>query len=167
MLHITLNHSIRKSTFVVFCRIPFADDNFLTIGNLNTKNFFLHYEFPPFATGEIGPVGVVGRREIGHGALAEKALVPIVPKDHPFTIRLLAEVLQSNGSSSMATVCAGSLALMDAGVDVKSPAAGVAIGLITKYDQQDPTKLTDYRILTDILVSSTHPIKSACQLSSN
>lgn len=93
----------------------------------------------------------MGRREIGHGALAEKALVPVIPNDYPFTIRLTAEVLESNGSSSMATVCAGTMALLDAGVPIKEPVAGVAIGLITKYAQDDPYKLEDYRLLTDLL----------------
>lgn len=115
------------------------------------KNFFLHYEFPPYATGEIGRVGLVNRREIGHGALAEKGLVPVVPQNYPFTIRLNSEVLESNGSSSMATVCAGSMALMDAGVPISSPAAGVAMGLITKYENNDTKHIEDYRILTDQL----------------
>ncbi|XP_058065788.1 polyribonucleotide nucleotidyltransferase 1, mitochondrial [Anopheles bellator] len=118
---------------------------------LKSKNFFLHYEFPPYATGETGKIGPIGRREIGHGALAERGLVPIVPGEHPFTIRLTSEVLESNGSSSMATVCAGSLALMDAGVPVSESAAGVAIGLITKYENDDTKHLQDYRILSDLL----------------
>ena len=80
------------------------------------KNFFLHYEFPPYATNEIGRMGPTNRRELGHGALAEKSLKPIIPSDYPFTIRLTSEVLESNGSSSMASVCGGSLALMDAGI---------------------------------------------------
>ncbi|GAB0096651.1 Polyribonucleotide nucleotidyltransferase [Sergentomyia squamirostris] len=113
------------------------------------KNFFLHYEFPPYATGEVGRIGPIGRREMGHGALAEKGLMPTLPSDFPFTVRLTAEVLESNGSSSMASVCAGSLALMDAGVPVSGPAAGVAIGLVTKC--QNPKHLEDYRLLTDIL----------------
>lgn len=115
------------------------------------KNFFLHYEFPPYATGEIGRIGVVNRRELGHGALAEKGLVPIIPTNYPFTIRLNSEVLESNGSSSMATVCAGSMALMDAGVPISAPAAGVAIGLVTKYKEDDTKHIEDYRILIDQL----------------
>jgi polyribonucleotide nucleotidyltransferase len=115
------------------------------------KNFFLHYEFPPYATGEIGRVGVVNRRELGHGALAEKGLVPVIPQNYPFTIRLNSEVLESNGSSSMATVCAGSMALMDAGVPITAPAAGVAIGLVTKFQDDDTKHIEDYRILTDQL----------------
>lgn len=115
------------------------------------KNFFLHYEFPPYATGEIGRVGIVNRRELGHGALAEKGLVPVIPANYPFTIRLNSEVLESNGSSSMATVCAGSMALMDAGVPILAPAAGVAMGLVTKYNENDTKHIEDYRILTDQL----------------
>lgn len=115
------------------------------------KSFFLHYEFPPYATGEIGRIGLVNRRELGHGALAEKALVPIIPTNSPFTIRLNSEVLESNGSSSMATVCAGSMALMDAGVQISSPAAGVAIGLVTKYEDNNTKHIENYRILTDQL----------------
>lgn len=118
---------------------------------VKSKNFFLHYEFPPYATGETGKIGPVGRREIGHGALAEKGLLPIIPNEHPFTIRLTSEVLESNGSSSMATVCAGSMALMDAGIPVQEAAAGVAIGLLTKYENNDTKHLQDYRILTDLL----------------
>ncbi|XP_055384858.1 polyribonucleotide nucleotidyltransferase 1, mitochondrial [Condylostylus longicornis] len=117
---------------------------------VKSKNFMLHYEFPPYATGEIGRVGSVGRREIGHGALAEKALVPVIPSDFPFTIRLTSEVLESNGSSSMASVCGGSLALMDSGVPVSGAVAGVAVGLVTKYDIDDFKQLLDYRLLTDI-----------------
>lgn len=109
---------------------------------IKEKNFMLHYEFPKFATNEIGKSGGFGRREIGHGALAERALRPIVPVESQFTTRLLCEVLESNGSSSMASVCAGSLALLDAGVNISAPMAGVAIGLIQKDDE--------YRILTDI-----------------
>nr|CAI5850262.1 unnamed protein product [Callosobruchus analis] len=113
------------------------------LSGIKEKNFFVHYEFPPFATNEIGRMGPIGRREMGHGALAEKGLMSVLPHDFPFTIRLTSEVLESNGSSSMATVCGGSLALMDAGVPLTSPAAGVAIGLVTRYNE--------YQILTDIL----------------
>ncbi|XP_030759555.1 polyribonucleotide nucleotidyltransferase 1, mitochondrial isoform X2 [Sitophilus oryzae] len=121
----------------------------IVTGGIKEKNFFLHYEFPPFATKETGRIGPIGRREMGHGALAEKGLNPIIPSDFPFTIRLTSEVLESNGSSSMASVCGGSLALMDAGVPVNTAAAGVAIGLITQYDDSD--NISDYRILTDLL----------------
>lgn len=117
------------------------------------RRFWLDYEFPPYATGEMGGFGnLPTRREIGHGMLAEKALWPIIPENHPFTIAVTAEVMASNGSSSMATVCAGSLAMMDAGVPIKNPVSGIAIGLITKPDAEDPKKIIDYRILTDIMV---------------
>ncbi|XP_014610280.1 PREDICTED: polyribonucleotide nucleotidyltransferase 1, mitochondrial [Polistes canadensis] len=123
----------------------------MLISGMKEKNFFLHYEFPPYATHDVGRLGVVGRREMGHGALAEKGLRSVLPKDYPFTIRLTSEVLESNGSSSMASVCGGSLALMDAGVPISSPVAGVAMGLVTQFDDQCPTQITNYRILTDIL----------------
>lgn len=106
-------------------------------------NFYLHYNFPPFSTGEAKFLRGVGRREIGHGNLAERALKKALPKDFPYTTRVVSEVLESNGSSSMATVCAGSLALMDAGVPIKSGVSGIAMGLI--YDEGK------YAILSDIL----------------
>ena len=132
------------------------------MGSTKEKNFFLHYEFPPYATNEIGRTGSAsGRRELGHGALAEKALKAVVPKNHPFTIRLTSEVLESNGSSSMASVCGGSLALLDAGVPLVSPAAGVAMGLLSR-EKSDNSRVNDdasilqdhdreYVVLTDIL----------------
>ncbi|XP_043672149.1 polyribonucleotide nucleotidyltransferase 1, mitochondrial [Vespula pensylvanica] len=123
----------------------------MLISGMKEKNFFLHYEFPPYATGDTGRIGVVGRREMGHGALAEKGLRSVLPKDYPFTVRLTSEVLESNGSSSMASVCGGSLALMDAGVPISSAVSGVAMGLITQYNDQNPSEIQDYRILTDIL----------------
>jgi polyribonucleotide nucleotidyltransferase len=110
-----------------------------------TKSFMLHYNFPPFSTGEVRPMRGTSRREIGHGALAERAVTPLLPsyEAFPYTIRIVSEVLESNGSSSMATVCGASLALMDAGVPMKAPCAGVAMGLI-----QEGSKVV---ILTDIL----------------
>lgn len=110
----------------------------------STKRFMLHYNFPPYCVGEVKP-SRLSRREIGHGALAEKALRPVLPgeEDFPFTLRVVAETMESNGSSSMAAVCGGSLSLMDAGVPVSAPVAGVAMGLIREGD--------DYLILTDIL----------------
>uniref|UniRef100_A0A663MYL0 polyribonucleotide nucleotidyltransferase n=1 Tax=Athene cunicularia TaxID=194338 RepID=A0A663MYL0_ATHCN len=108
--------------------------------------------FPPYATNEIGKVTGMNRRELGHGALAERALKPVIPQDFPFTIRVTSEVLESNGSSSMASACGGSLALMDAGVPVSSAVAGVAVGLITKYSLEKGD-IEDYRLLTDILVN--------------
>ncbi|XP_041921128.1 polyribonucleotide nucleotidyltransferase 1, mitochondrial [Alosa sapidissima] len=121
------------------------------LSGIKDKNFMLHYEFPPYATNEIGKMGGMNRRELGHGALAEKALRSIIPKDFPFTIRVTSEVLESNGSSSMASACGGSLALMDAGVPISSAVAGVAIGLISKPDPEKPSEIQDYRLLTDIL----------------
>ncbi|CAG2235524.1 PNPT1 [Mytilus edulis] len=110
--------------------------------------FMLHYEFPPYATNEISKAGLTSRRELGHGALAEKGLRSIIPDTYPFTIRLTSEVLESNGSSSMASICGGSLALMDAGVPVKQAAAGVALGLVSSGNTEEDFK---YKILTDIL----------------
>ena len=114
------------------------------------KSFLLHYNFPPFSVGEVSPMRGPGRREIGHGSLAEKALLQIIPTESvfPYTIRIVSDILESNGSSSMATVCAGSLALMDAGVPIKAPVAGVAMGLV----QEDGKDF----ILADILGEEDH-----------
>jgi polyribonucleotide nucleotidyltransferase len=108
------------------------------------KNFMLHYNFPPFSVGEVKPVRGPGRREIGHGALAERALRPIMPdnENFPYTVRLVSDILESNGSSSMATVCGGTLALMDAGVPIKAPVSGIAMGLVKEGDK--------FVVLTDI-----------------
>ncbi|XP_071336241.1 polyribonucleotide nucleotidyltransferase 1, mitochondrial [Trachinotus anak] len=143
----------------VLCSVTFdslessvkADIITTALSGVKDKNFMLHYEFPPYATNEIGKMGGINRRELGHGALAEKALRPVIPKDFPFTIRVSAEVLESNGSSSMASACGGSLALMDAGVPISSAVAGVAIGLISKANPEKPADIQDYRLLTDIL----------------
>lgn len=116
-------------------------------GAIQEKNFMLHYEFPSFSINEIRQQKS-SRRELGHGALAEKALRPAIPENHPFCIRLTSEVLQSNGSSSMASVCGGTLALMDAGVQLRQQLAGVAMGLVTRRTEG---KITDYSIMTDIL----------------
>mgnify|MGYP001164863330 FL=1 len=115
-----------------------------------TKNFMLHYNFPPYSTGEARRVGSPGRREIGHGALAERALSAVLPsqEDFPYTIRVVCEALSSNGSTSMGSVCAGTLALMDAGVPIKSPVAGISVGLITGEDGEYVT-LTDIQGLED------------------
>ncbi|HEX68202.1 MAG TPA: polyribonucleotide nucleotidyltransferase [bacterium] len=114
-------------------------------GEDTTKTFMLHYNFPPFSVGEVRPIRGPGRREIGHGWLAERALKPVMPdwESFPYTVRLVSDILESNGSSSMATVCGGSLALMDAGVPIKEPVAGVAMGLVKEGDKEI--------ILTDIL----------------
>ena len=119
-----------------------------------TEQFVLHYNFPPFATGEAKAQRGVGRREIGHGNLAWRALKPMVPlaPENPYAVRVVSDILESNGSSSMATVCAGCLALMDAGVKIKKPVAGIAMGLIT--DEKDPNNR--YAILSDILGDEDH-----------
>ena len=120
----------------------------------DTDQFVLHYNFPPFSTGEARPQRGVGRREIGHGNLAYRALKPMIPMapENPYAVRVVSDILESNGSSSMATVCAGCLALMDAGVKIKKPVAGVAMGLIT--DKYNPNER--YAILTDILGDEDH-----------
>ncbi len=115
-----------------------------------TKKFMLHYNFPPFSVGEVGKMTGVGRREIGHGHLAERALKAVVPSEDqfPYTIRIISDILESNGSSSMATVCSGSLSLMDGGVPIKKAVAGIAMGLVKEGDQ--------YAILSDILGNEDH-----------
>jgi polyribonucleotide nucleotidyltransferase len=122
----------------------------IDVAQETTKSFMLHYNFPPFSTGEVKPVRGTSRREVGHGALAERALQAVLPpyEQFPYTIRVVSEVLESNGSSSMATVCGGSLALFDAGVPVKAACAGVAMGLITDGSRT--------AILTDILGTEDH-----------
>ncbi len=114
------------------------------------KYFMVHYNFPPFSVGETGFMRGPGRREIGHGLLAERALTPVIPSqgDFPYTIRLVSDILESNGSSSMATVCGGTLALMDAGVPIKSPVAGIAMGMVSQND--------DFVVLTDIAGAEDH-----------
>ena len=122
------------------------------------RRFMLHYNFPPYSTGEVGRLGMPGRREIGHGALAEKALRGVIPSqdEFPYTIRVVSEILSSNGSSSMASACAGTLSLMDAGVPIKKPVAGIAMGLIT-YQGYDPVSTSqEYKILTDIQGPEDH-----------
>ncbi|MFQ6002843.1 MAG: polyribonucleotide nucleotidyltransferase [Candidatus Zixiibacteriota bacterium] len=116
----------------------------------SSKSYMLHYNFPPFSVGEIKPIRGPGRREIGHGALAERSIQPVVPKEEvfPYTIRIVSDILESNGSSSMATVCGGTLSLMDAGVPIKAPVAGIALGLIKEEDK--------VAILSDILGVEDH-----------
>ncbi len=116
----------------------------------STKSYMLHYNFPPFSVGEIRPIRGPGRREIGHGALAERAIQPVIPNEEifPYTVRIVSDILESNGSSSMATVCGGTLSLMDAGVPIKAPVAGIAMGLVKEDDRQV--------ILTDILGLEDH-----------
>ena len=100
-------------------------------GGVDEKSFILHYNFPPYSVGEVGRLGMTSRREIGHGNLAERSIVPVLPDNSPYTIRVVSEVMGSNGSSSMATACGGCLALMDAGVPLKAPVAGISVGLFT------------------------------------
>jgi polyribonucleotide nucleotidyltransferase len=121
-----------------------------------TKRFILHYNFPPFSVGETGRVGGLNRREIGHGALAERSLLPVIPSenDFPYAIRISSEIMASNGSTSMASVCGGCLALMDAGVPIKTPVAGISVGLVTEHDEND--NLKRYLLLADILGSEDH-----------
>ncbi|MBR3950656.1 MAG: polyribonucleotide nucleotidyltransferase [Bacteroidaceae bacterium] len=116
--------------------------------NQGHDRFLLHYNFPPFSTGEAKPVRGIGRREIGHGNLANRALKSMIPANYPYCVRIVSDILESNGSSSMATVCAGTLALMDAGVKIKKPVSGIAMGLIT-----DNSK---YAVLSDILGDEDH-----------
>ncbi|MBO6878946.1 MULTISPECIES: polyribonucleotide nucleotidyltransferase [Winogradskyella] len=112
------------------------------------ERFYLHYNFPPFSTGEARPIRGTSRREVGHGNLAQRALKGMVPEDCPYTVRVVSEVLESNGSSSMATVCSGTMALMDAGVQLKKPVSGIAMGLISQGDK--------YAVLSDILGDEDH-----------
>ena len=112
------------------------------------ERFYLHYNFPPFSTGEARPLRGTSRREVGHGNLAQRALKRMIPEDCPYTVRVVSEILESNGSSSMATVCAGTLALMDAGIQMKKPVSGIAMGLITDGDK--------YAVLSDILGDEDH-----------
>ena len=112
------------------------------------ETFYLHYNFPPFSTGEARPLRGTSRREVGHGNLAQRALKKVMPKDCPYTVRIVSEILESNGSSSMASVCAGSIALMDAGIKIKSNVSGIAMGLISEGDK--------YAVLSDILGDEDH-----------
>src|SRR5262249_21747048 len=116
-----------------------------TLSPHETKRYMHHYNFPPFSVGEVRPMRGPGRRDIGHGALAERALEPVLPDQDqfPYAIRVVSETMMSNGSSSMASVCGSTLALMDAGVPISAPVAGIAMGLITGENG-------DYKVLTDI-----------------
>ena len=114
------------------------------------KPFILHYNFPPYCVGEVGRLGSTGRREIGHGALAERSLAQVVPADYPYSIRVVSDIMGSNGSSSMASICVGALAMMDAGIPIKAPVAGVSVGLFTNKDESQKI------LVTDILGSEDH-----------
>ncbi|HMP90055.1 MAG TPA: polyribonucleotide nucleotidyltransferase [Kiritimatiellia bacterium] len=117
-------------------------------GGPNEKRFILHYNFPPYSVGEVGRLGMTSRREIGHGNLAERSIVPVIPADYPYSIRVVSEIMESNGSSSMASVCAGTLALMDAGVPITKPVAGISVGLFSENDQAE--------LVLDILGAEDH-----------
>jgi polyribonucleotide nucleotidyltransferase len=124
-------------------------------GGDTSKAFILHYNFPPFSVGETGRMGGMNRREIGHGALAERSIAPVIPstEDFPYAIRISSEVCESNGSTSMASVCGGVLALLDAGVPIKSPVAGISVGLVTEFEGET---LKRYTTLADIIGSEDH-----------
>jgi polyribonucleotide nucleotidyltransferase len=119
-------------------------------GGASEKKFILHYNFPNFSVGETGRISGPGRREIGHGALAERSLEPMVPTEtYPYSIRITSEIMESNGSSSMASVCGGCLALMDAGVPMIRPVAGISVGLCTEHDEED--RISRHKLMTDII----------------
>ena len=117
-------------------------------GGGNSKQFMLHYNFPPYSVGECGRLGFTGRREIGHGALAERSLREVIPEDYPYTVRIVSDIMGSNGSSSMASICVGSLAMMDAGVKITAPVAGISIGLFSGEGKAE--------LVTDILGTEDH-----------
>ncbi|MDR2735441.1 MAG: polyribonucleotide nucleotidyltransferase [Puniceicoccales bacterium] len=125
-------------------------------GGVESKSFILHYNFPPFSVGETGRTGGAGRREIGHGALAERSLAPVLPpeSEFPYSIRVVSDILESNGSSSMASVCGGCLALMDAGVQITAPVSGISTGLVTELDRDG--NIVKHVILTDIIGDEDH-----------
>lgn len=122
-------------------------------GSVNEKRFLLHYNFPPFSVGDTGRFGGQNRREIGHGALAERSIAPVVPgeQEFPYAIRVSSEIMESNGSTSMASVCAGTMSLLAAGVPLKRPVAGISVGLVT--EQNDQHEITSYKTLLDIIGS--------------
>jgi polyribonucleotide nucleotidyltransferase len=117
-------------------------------GGKTEKRFMLHYNFPPYSVGECGRLGSTGRREIGHGALAERSLQEVIPADYPYTVRLVSDIMGSNGSSSMASICVGTLAMMDAGIPITAPVAGISIGLFTGNNKAE--------LVTDILGTEDH-----------
>ncbi|HXI71020.1 MAG TPA: polyribonucleotide nucleotidyltransferase [Verrucomicrobiae bacterium] len=118
-------------------------------GGKTEKKFILHYNFPNFSVGETGRISGPGRREIGHGALAERSIEPMLPKDYPYAVRVTSEIMESNGSTSMASVCGGTLALLDAGVPLTRPVAGISVGICTEYGADK--KISNYKLLTDII----------------
>ncbi len=131
-------------------------------GGETTKKFILHYNFPNFSVGETGRISGPGRREIGHGALAERSIEPMIPlKEYPYAIRVTSEIMESNGSTSMATVCGGTLALMDAGVPMIRPVAGISVGICTEYGGE---KISRYQLLTDIIGWEDHYCDMDCKI---
>ncbi len=139
---------------LVTCTLGTADDaqKIESFEGETWKSFMLHYNFPPFSVGEVAFLRGPGRREVGHGALAEQSLAPMLPvrSGFPYTVRVVSDILESNGSSSMASVCGGSLAMMDAGVPIKAPVAGIAMGLV--MDE----KTGKYAVLSDIAGAEDH-----------
>src|SRR6516162_2082308 len=131
-------------------------------GGESQKKFILHYNFPNFSVGETGRISGPGRREIGHGALAERSIEPMIPlKDYPYAVRITSEIMESNGSTSMATVCGGTLALMDAGVPMIRPVAGISVGICTEYSGE---KISKYQLLTDIIGWEDHYCDMDCKI---
>jgi polyribonucleotide nucleotidyltransferase len=131
-------------------------------GGETEKKFLLHYNFPNFSVGETGRISGPGRREIGHGALAERSIEPMIPlKDYPYAVRITSEIMESNGSTSMATVCGGTLALMDAGVPMIRPVAGISVGICTEYSGE---KISKYQLLTDIIGWEDHYCDMDCKI---
>jgi polyribonucleotide nucleotidyltransferase len=132
-------------------------------GGGSEKKFILHYNFPNFSVGETGRISGPGRREIGHGALAERSIEPMIPmENYPYTIRVTSEIMESNGSTSMATVCGGTLALMDAGIPLIRPVAGISIGICTELDANK--KISKYQLLTDIIGWEDHYCDMDCKI---
>ena len=131
-------------------------------GGETEKKFILHYNFPNFSVGETGRISGPGRREIGHGALAERSIESMIPpKDYPYAVRVTSEIMESNGSTSMATVCGGTLALMDAGVPMIRPVAGISVGICAEYSGE---KISKYQLLTDIIGWEDHYCDMDCKI---
>jgi polyribonucleotide nucleotidyltransferase len=130
-------------------------------GGETEKKFILHYNFPNFSVGETGRISGPGRREIGHGALAERSIEPVLPKDYPYAVRVVSEIMESNGSTSMASVCGGTLALLDAGVPLTRPVAGISVGICTEYSGD---KISKYQLLTDIIGWEDHYCDMDCKI---
>ena len=130
-------------------------------GGETEKRFILHYNFPNFSVGETGRISGPGRREIGHGALAERSIECMLPKDYPYAVRITSEIMESNGSTSMASVCGGTLALMDAGVPLTRPVAGISVGICTEYSGD---KISKYQLLTDIIGWEDHYCDMDCKI---